>query len=88
MAEAKPFIPRDKPKLWVLMTLACLCGLALGILVFAAAWVGIPWVSSLMALLLICCCLVGVICGIAFTVNLLMGRYRSLHERPWSEQQW
>lgn len=37
MSEPKPFIPRDKPKSWVVGILAGLVGLAVGLVGFAAA---------------------------------------------------
>ena len=88
MSERKPFIPRDKPKFWVFMTLACLCGLGFGVFVFAASWLEVLWLSRLMTVLLVSCCLVGFICGVGFTLKLARGRYQSLEERPWSEQEW
>jgi hypothetical protein len=55
MSERKPFIPRDKPKSWVLLTLACLCGLGVGVMTFVASWLELPLLAGLMTFLFVCC---------------------------------
>jgi hypothetical protein len=88
MSDRKPFIPRDKPKSWVLLTLTCLSGLGVGVLMFVAYWLELPRVAELLRIVFICCWVVGAICAAGFLVNLVRGKYHNLRSLPWAEQQW
>jgi len=86
--DQKPFIPRDKPKSWVVLTLACLSGLGIGLLMFVAYELELRPLGELMRFLFLCCWGVGMLSGTMFLVNLVRGRYRNLRALPWGEQQW
>ena len=87
-SERKPFIPRDQPKFWVLFIVSCLCALGAGLLVIAAASLGLHTVSRLVTVLLMFFSVAAAIFWLGFSVNTIRGRYLNLRERPWTEQQW
>lgn len=75
-----PFIPRDKPKFWVLFTLSCLCGLSTGALALGASSLGLHAASWLMTILLMFFCVAGAICWLGvltFWVLVVYGVYHS-----------
>jgi tellurite resistance protein TehA-like permease len=88
MREQKPFIPRDKPKSWVVSTLAGLVGLAMGLVSFIAAWGGINWLKSVAIFLFAICWLVFAATWLLFVSGLLSGRYKNVQPKEWSKQLW
>ncbi len=88
MVDKRPFIPRDKPRFWVLFVLAGLSGMGVGLIGFGAAWFEQRWLASPMMLLFACCWLVAAVSWLGFIFGLLTGRYRNLSPRPWAEQIW
>ena len=88
MSESAPFIPKDKPKSWVVGILAGLVGLAVGFVAFTAAWTGISWLKSIAVFLFALCWLVAATSWFVFIFGLLTGRYRNMQPREWSEQLW
>jgi hypothetical protein len=88
MSEPKPFIPRDKPKSWVVGILAGLVGLSVGLVGFVAAWVGINWLKLLAIFFFAVCWLVFAATWFVFVFGLLTGRYKNIQPKVWSEQLW
>lgn len=86
--ERRPFIPRDKPKSGVIFILACLVGLAIGLVGFAAAWAGISWLKSIFMLLFFTCWLVAAASWFVLMFGMLTGRYRNMQPKEWREQLW
>lgn len=79
------FIPRDRPKSWVLMISSGLIGL----LVFAPLtlladrwfqWIGLAGC--------VVCWGISAVMWIVYRVGTGSGRYASLQPRPWNEQVW
>lgn len=86
---SQPFIPRDKPKSWVLFICAGLLGLlafapiiGLGIF-FEANWLFRLGVVGFVA----CWCLMAV-SGVVTAVGGFSGRYRNLEAKDWKDQVW
>ncbi len=88
MSEPKPFIPKDKPKSWVIFILAGLIGLAVGLVGFAAAWAGISWLKGAAIFIFVLCWLVSAATWLVFIFGLLTGRYKNIQPREWGEQLW
>jgi hypothetical protein len=88
MSNKRTFIPRDKPRFWVVCVLAWLSGIAVGLIGFVATLYELPWLALPMMVLFVCCWLVGAVSWLGYIVGLLSGRYRNLITRPWSEQTW
>jgi len=88
MSEPKPFIPKDKPKSWVLFILAGLIGLAVGLVGFAAAWAGINWLKGAAIFIFVLCWIVSAATWLVFIFGLLTGRYKNIQPREWSKQLW
>ncbi len=88
MSEPKPFIPKNKPKSWVVGILAGLIGLAVGLVGFAAAWAGINWLKWVAIFIFVQCWLVFAATWFVFVFGLLTGRYKNIQCREWSEQLW
>jgi hypothetical protein len=88
MSEARPFIPRDKPRFWVLFVLACLSGIGVGLIAFAAAWFDFRWLALPMIFVFFVCWLVAAISFFGVLFGAISGRYRNLTSRPWAEQVW
>jgi len=88
MSETKPFIPRDKPRSWVIGVLAGLSGLGVGLIAFAAAALSIEWVKVVAITLFVACWATFAVSWLVFVSGLITGRYANLEPRNWSEQLW
>jgi hypothetical protein len=85
----KPFLPRDKPRSWIV---AIICGL-IGVLVAGPlAIAGITFEISALkeagTLLFWCSWMVAISMGAVFLSKTIAGRYKSIEARDWSEQVW
>jgi len=86
---SEPFIPRDKPKSWVIFISACLVGL----LVFApVAFLGVALEIQFLRYIgmagLVACWTAAVLSWIVFRLGTASGKYRNLSARDWKEQVW
>lgn len=88
MSTAKPFIPRDKPKSWVVGICAGLIGMAIGLVGFLFSWLGIKIIKDIAIGLFITCWATFAISWLVFIFRLISGRYSNLQPKPWSEQIW
>jgi uncharacterized membrane protein len=88
MSKKQPFIPRDKPKFWVLGVLSALCGLGLGLLALGAAWYGIDMLKEALIVLFAACWVTFILSWLGFVFGLLSGRYQNITEKSWREQSW
>jgi hypothetical protein len=84
----KPFIPRDKPKSWVVGIIAGLSGLGVGLIGFVAAGAEIRWLYQIAAALFLVCWAIAAVSIVTFLIGCLQGRYSRLEARPWREQVW
>lgn len=82
------FIPKDKPRFWVVFVLAGLLGLLFGLVAFAAEWANLGWAAGPCKAAFFVAWLVAAFSGVGFAAGLLSGKYKSLSERPWKEQVW
>jgi hypothetical protein len=88
MSAARPFIPRDKPKFFVVGVLSGLCGLGSGVAAFAAAALAIPPLKTLCLFLFFVCWLAFAISWFGCLIGYFSGRYEHLATKPWREQVW
>ena len=86
--DNKPFIPRDKPKSWVVFVLSALLGLAFGLCAFAAASYGWPTAKAICIAGFAACWAAGALAGITCGIGMATGRYGNLQEKPWRDQVW
>jgi len=84
----RPFIPRDRPKSWVVFVLACLTGLFFGVVAVFAAWRGLSIVENLSRILFFASWLAGAASWLYWRVGTSSGQYQNLPERSWREQVW
>jgi hypothetical protein len=85
----KPFIPRDKPKSFILAIIAGLTGLLVaGPLMFAEYFWGLKMLAYIGKLLFVFSWTVGMVMGIVFASGLITGRYRNIEEKDWTHQIW
>ena len=85
---SQPFIPRDKPKSWVIFALSALLGLAFGLCAFAAAWYDWPIAKGIFATGFAACWAVAALAGVTCGIGMVLGRYGDLEEKPWRDQVW
>ena len=88
MTASRVFIPRDKPRLWVVFVLACLIGMGVGLLAFGAAWLELSWLALPLFAVFATCWTVAAVSWLGFAFGMLTGRYRNLSSRPWKHQVW
>lgn len=88
MSEKRPFIPTDKPKSWVLFILACLTGIAIGLIAFIAAYNELNVVAKIVSPFFFICWLIAAVNWFIFMFGLLTGRYKKIEHRSWNEQVW
>ncbi len=88
-AEKRPFIPRDKPKSWIVFIIAALVALFFGgPILFISTIYDLSFALKLGIIIFASACTVGIVMWCVFAVGMLRGKYGSLDERPWSEQVW
>lgn len=88
MSAPKPFIPRDKPKSWVIGICTGLIGLAVGLIGLAFAWLGIRSIQAIATALFIVCWGSFAAAWLVFVFRLISGCYSNLQSKPWGEQIW
>jgi RsiW-degrading membrane proteinase PrsW (M82 family) len=87
MSRAKPFIPRNKPKSWVLFNLCILLLPVIGLLWGAARPLS-PLLFETLRVAFLACFALGFCMGIVYAHGVLTGRYGEMVERPWRNQMW
>jgi len=89
METKKPFIPRDKPKSWVIFIICCLSGILVGgPLAFVGAWSETAFVKGIGFALFAISWGVGMMAWLVFALGLVRGKYRNIKEADWNEQVW
>lgn len=87
--KEKPFIPRNKPKSWVVFILSCLFGLLVaGPIAILGASLAISSVKSLGVSLFMISWTIGMGSWLVFTFGLASGKYKNIQEAEWREQVW
>lgn len=88
-ADKKSFLPRDKPKSWIVFVISMLVGLLVaGPLAIVGIVFQIGDLESAGRLLFICSWSVGVAMWFVFISHSIRGRYKNIKESNWSEQLW
>jgi CHASE2 domain-containing sensor protein len=88
MSDSRPFIPRNKPRFWVIGVLAGLAGLGFGVLAFCAAWLGVSILKACFMAAFIACWAIFVVAWFGCLSGFISGRYRGLSDKPWRDQVW
>ncbi len=85
----KSFIPRDKPKSWVLGILAGLIALVVASpIMFLGAYFKYSIIKNLGITLFVACWGTFAISWLIFFIGMLGGKYKNIQEQDWSEQLW
>ena len=85
----KPFIPRDKPKSWVIAILSILIGLLIAApILFVGHKFGITFLKLIGHILFIFSWATGMVSMIIFFIGNLQGKYETVEERVWKDQVW
>jgi hypothetical protein len=85
----KPFIPRNKPKSWVIFNLAGLCALLIvAPMMFASVYLKWKFLQFIGMALFICCWATGVAMWFVFFFGMITGKYKAIEERDWHDQLW
>jgi hypothetical protein len=84
----KPFIPRDKPKSWVIAVLSVLIGLGGGLMGFSGAAMKIMPLYYLGTSIFLICWIVGFPSILFFIFRNFSGCYKKLEVKNWKEQMW
>lgn len=86
---SKPFIPRDKPKSWVVFVCAGLVALlGFGPVLFLAKFLDSSALFSVGEAGLTVCAGLMFLSWPVFMIGLLMGKYKNLPEKEWKDQVW
>lgn len=87
--KKQPFIPRDKPKSWVLGVLSGLVGLIVaGPMMFAGGYFDLGLVKGIGITMFVICWLTFATSWLVFVVRMLKGKYRDIQDREWCDQLW
>lgn len=85
----KPFLPRNKPRSWVILTI---CALVAVLIAGPVALLGgafeVGFFVTAGKFLFWTCWLIGVAMGAVFLSGLLTGRYKNISDRDWQDQIW
>jgi len=88
MDKKKPFIPRNKPKSWVIGVLSCLIGLGFGLLTLTAGWLEIILLSKLGYILFLINMFICFPAMLIFNIKNFSGQYLNLSSKDWKDQDW
>ncbi len=87
--DKKPFIPRDKPKSWVVLLIAILIGLLIGgPILFVSAIYDLLFLRAIGMIIFVGAWTTGVVMACVFVFGILRGKYGDIRDLPWSEQVW
>lgn len=87
--KVKPFIPRDKPRSWVVFILSVLTGLLLASpMMFIGRYLYLELISSVGEFIFSVCWTTGFIFLSVFIFSMLSGKYRNITEQDWGKQRW
>ncbi len=85
----KPFIPRDKPKSWIIAILAGLCGLLIASpLIFMGYFLHWQFMQRFGTFFFIICWVMFALMWCVFMVENFRGKYKSIGEQDWRNQVW
>ncbi|MDD2274139.1 MAG: hypothetical protein PHP95_05585 [Desulfuromonadaceae bacterium] len=85
----KPFIPRDKPKSWIIGILAGLTGLLIaGPLLFVGYFFRLQLLQYLGRTLFVVCWLTFALMWLLVIAQSLRGKYKKMSEKEWRDQVW
>jgi hypothetical protein len=83
------FVPRNKPKSWVLGILSGLIGLlAASPIMFIGAYFEFKFIKSFGMGLFFICWFTFAFSWLIFVIGLLGGKYRNIQEQEWGKQLW
>lgn len=89
MTSTKPFIPKDKPKSWVVFTISTLAALLIAApIAVAGIYLQLKPLESFGIILIVLCMLISIPSWLVFMTGILKGKYRNLGEQNWGEQPW
>ena len=88
MESERPFIPLDRPRLWVVTVLAGLNYMAIALLTFAVSHFEIKWLNGASIGILGLAWLIFAGSMIGYSIRAAMGKYKNIKPRPWREQIW
>ena len=89
MKNKDPFIPKDKPKSWVLFILCgSVCLLLAGPLIFVGMYYEIKPVQIIGTVIFMSCWLIAMVSGFVFLSGSSQGKYKNLKEESWNKQLW
>lgn len=85
----KPFIPRDKPKSWIIGILAGLTGLLIaGTLLFVGYFFRLQLLQYLGRTLFVVSWITFALMWLLFIAQSLRGKYKKMSEKEWRDQVW
>ena len=85
----RPFIPRDKPRSWVIGVLSGLIGLLVaGPIMANGAYFEFSFVKDTGITVFIICWLGFAISWLIFAFGMVTGKYRDIHAQDWNKQLW
>ena len=85
----KPFLPRDKPKSWIVFIICGLAGVLIaGPLAIAGILADIQAIKSIGTMLFWCCWIVAAAMWFVYISRSILGHYKSIEDRDWRQQVW
>jgi hypothetical protein len=88
-SNKKPFIPRDKPKSWVLFVLFLLAALLVAApITILGIYFDLGIVKGLGTTLFVICILISFPLYFVFLGGMLRGKYSNIKEQNWENQVW
>jgi hypothetical protein len=89
MTTERSFIPRNKPKSWVVSVIACLSCLLVGApLIFLGSAIGWDWMVRVGFIIVVLSVVTTFGTTTVFLGGMATGKYKALEPRKWREQLW
>lgn len=85
----KSFIPRDKPKTWVICVSSSLIALLVTApTILAGVYLGSDFLKGVGVAGFLLCWATLAVSGVVFACRMLTGKYRNIEPREWKDQIW
>ena len=88
ISNSEQFIPRDKPRSWVIAVLAALSGLGAGLIAFAADALAIDFIKVVAITLFVVSLVTFAVSWLVLISGIISGRYATLEPKDWNDQLW
>ena len=88
-SKKKSFIPKDKPKSWIIFIISVLSGLLIASpIMILGYFLDLSFLRTFGTTLSFLCVAVGIFFWFVMVINSMKGKHNDISEKKWNEQVW